>query len=94
MNALELMSRIGGETLNNKIRASVDGKIVILARMIGTEWEYTPEGQELANAHSNQAVVEAEVEAEVEVKATRTRKSKDTPVEPVAVESADVEPEL
>jgi len=90
MNALELMSRIGGETLNNKIRASVDGKIVILARMIGTEWEYTPEGQELANAHSNQA----EVEAEVEVKATRTRKSKDTPVEPVAVESADVAPEL
>ena len=90
MNALDLMSRLGGETLNNKIRATIDGKIVILARMIGTEWEYTPEGQELANAHSNQAVVEAEVE----VKATRTRKSKDTPVEPVAVESADVEPEL
>jgi hypothetical protein len=90
MNALDLMSRLGGETLNNKIRATIDGNIVVLARMIGTEWEYTPEGQELANAHSNQAVAEAEVE----VKSTRTRKSKDTPVEPVAVESADVEPEL
>jgi hypothetical protein len=82
------MERLGGETLNNKIRAIVDGKIVVLARMIGTEWEYTPEGQELANAHSNQVV------AESEVKVTRTRKAKDVPSEPVAVESADVEPEL
>jgi hypothetical protein len=88
MNALSLMERLGGETLNNKIRAIVDGKIVVLARMIGTEWEYTPEGQELANAHSNQVV------AESEVKVTRTRKAKDVPSEPVAVESADVEPEL
>lgn len=88
MNALSLMERLGGETLNNKIRATVDGKIVVLARMIGTEWEYTPEGQELANAHSNQVV------AESEAKVTRTRKAKDVPAEPVAVESADVEPEL
>lgn len=90
MNALSLMARLGGETLNNKIRATVDGKIVILARMTGTEWEYTPEGQELANIHSNQVVAETEVE----VKVTRTRKPKDTPTEPVAVELADVEPEL
>jgi hypothetical protein len=90
MNALELMSRLGGETLNNKIRASVDGKIVILARMIGTEWEYTPEGQELANTHSNEVVAESEVE----IKVTRTRKAKDASAEPVAVELADVEPEL
>jgi hypothetical protein len=87
MNALELMSRLGGETLNNKIRANIDGKIVVLARMIGTEWEYTPEGQELANAHSNAAVEETS-------KVTKSRKSKDTPVEPAAVELADVAPEL
>lgn len=86
MNALSLMERLGGETLNNKIRAIVDGKIVVLARMIGTEWEYTPEGQELANQHSNEAAAEA--------KAPRARKAKDVPTEPVAVESADVEPEL
>jgi len=88
MNVIDLMARLNGEVLSNKARATVDGKVVILARMNGTEWEYTPEGQELANAHSNQAVVEAET------KATRTRKPKDAPVEAVAVESADVEPEL
>jgi hypothetical protein len=86
MNVIDLMVRLGGETLNNKVRVVVDGKIVVLARMIGTEWEYTPEGQELANKHSNQVVAEA--------KATRTRKPKDVPVEPVAVELANVEPEL
>ncbi len=90
MNVIDLLARLNGEILSNKARATVDGKIVVLARMIGTEWEYTPEGQELANAHSNQVAAEAEVE----VKTPRTRKSKDTPVEPVAVESADVEPEL
>lgn len=90
MNVIDLLARLNGEILSNKARAVVDGKIVILARMIDAEWEYTPEGQELANAHSNAAVAEAEVE----VKATRTRKAKDVPAEPVAVESADVEPEL
>jgi hypothetical protein len=86
MNVIEFMTRLGGETLNNKVRAMVDGKIVVLARMQGTEWEYTAEGQELANKHSNEIVAEA--------KATRTRKPKDVPVEPVAVELANVEPEL
>jgi hypothetical protein len=88
MNVLELMSRLGGETLNNKIRANIDGKIVVLARMIGTEWEYTPEGQELANAHSNAAVEEAEA------KPKRAKKAELTSEAPAAVELADVEPEL
>ena len=90
MNVTDLLARLNGEVLSNKARAVVDGKVVVLARMIGTEWEYTPEGQEVANAHSNQAVVEAEVEA----KPTRARKTKDAAPEPVAVESADVAPEL
>jgi len=90
MNVLELMSRLGGETLNNKIRASIDGKIVVLARMIGTEWEYTPEGQELANAHSNAAAEEA--------KPKRAKKAAEPVAEeaptqeaPAAVELADIQ---
>jgi len=86
MNVIDLLARLNGEILSNKARAMVDGKIVILARMNGADWEYTPEGQELANLHSNQAATEA--------KAPRARKAKDTAAEPVAVESADVEPEL
>ena len=86
MNVIDLRARLNGEILSNKARAMVDGKIVILARMNGADWEYTPEGQELANLHSNEAAAEA--------KAPRTRKAKDVPAEPVAVESADVEPEL
>ena len=86
MNVIDLLARLNGEILSNKARAMVDGKIVILARLNGADWEYTPEGQELANLHSNEAAAEA--------KAPRTRKAKDVPAEPVAVESADVEPEL
>ena len=86
MNVIDLLTRLNGEVLSNKARAVVDGKIVILARLNGADWEYTPEGQELANKHSNEAAAEA--------KAPRARKAKDAPVEPVAVESADVEPEL
>jgi len=95
MNVLDLLARLGGEILSNKARAVVDGKIVILARMNGNDWEYTPEGQALADAHSNAAVEEA---------ATKPKRAK-KPAEPVvegeptpeataAVELADVEPEL
>ena len=86
MNVIDLMARLNGEIVGHRIRAVIDGKIVILARLNGAEWEYTPEGQELANQHSNEVAAEA--------KAPRARKAKDVPAEPVAVESADVEPEL
>lgn len=59
MTALELMERLGGEILNNKARAMVDGEIVILARLNDQDWEFTDKGQELANLHSNLAVDEA-----------------------------------
>lgn len=59
MNALELMERLGGEILNNKVRAIIDGEIVILARLNDQDWEFTDKGQELANLHSNLAVDEA-----------------------------------
>lgn len=85
MNVIDLLARLNGEILANKARAVVDGKIVILARMEGSDWVYTAEGQDLANLHSNLAAEEA--------KPTRTRKPKDVPSEPVAVESAEVAPE-
>lgn len=88
MNALELMARLNGQVLGHKIRATVDGNIVVLARMEGDGWTLTEQGQELANKHSN------EVAAEVASKPAKPRKAKDTPTEPVAVELGDVEPEL
>jgi hypothetical protein len=88
MNIHDLLARLGGEILSNKARAVVNGKIVILARMNGDDWVYTDEGQELANAHSN-AVVEEAV-----VKPKRAKKVESTPEATVAVESADVAPEL
>ena len=59
MNALELMERLGGEILNNKARAIIDGEIVILARLNDQDWQFTEKGRELANLHSNLAVDEA-----------------------------------
>lgn len=87
MNVLDLMARLNGEFLSNKIRAVVNGKIVILARMNGDEWVYTDEGQELANTHSNEAATEAKS------KSSRTHKVKETAVESIAVESSEVAPE-
>jgi hypothetical protein len=89
MNVLDLIARLGGEILSNKARATVDGKIVILARLTGEDWIYTGEGQELANEQSNQMVAEAS-----DAKIVRTRKPKDTVPDAVAVESSDVASEL
>jgi hypothetical protein len=89
MNALELMERLGGEVLSNKIRATVGGEIVVLARMEGTEWVFTDKGQELANEHSNLAAAEAKPKRAKKATAADT-----SPESPTAVELADVEPEL
>jgi hypothetical protein len=89
MNVIELLDRLNGEVLSNKARAVIDGKIVILARMVGADWEYTPEGQLLADAHSNQVV------AERTNAPTKSRKVKDMVVSStVAVESTDTESEM
>jgi hypothetical protein len=53
MNVIDLMTRLGGEFLANKARATVDGKIVILARLVEHDWVYTEEGQILADLQSN-----------------------------------------
>ena len=89
MNALDLMKRLDGEILSNKVRAVIDGEIVVLARMEGVDWVFTEQGQTLANEHSNQVV------AEQDSKAAKPRKAKDaSTVEPVAVESAHTESEM
>ena len=60
MNALDLMARLDGSILAHKIRATVNGEILILAKLDGNNWELTEKGQELANEHSNLAAQEAE----------------------------------
>jgi hypothetical protein len=77
MNALDLMARLGGEILNNKVRAHIDGEIVILARLEGQDWILTERGILLANEHSNLAVAEAEAAS------TKTRKKEAAVVESV-----------
>jgi hypothetical protein len=84
MNALDLMERLGGEILMNKVHARIDGEIVIVAYLDEqNEWVYTDAGQLLANEHSNLAVDEAS--------ATKPRKIKTQLVESVEITS---EPEV
>lgn len=82
MTALELMERLGGEILNNKIRVYIEGEIVIVARLEDTEWVLTDRGVLLTNEHSNLAVAEAA--------ATKTRKTKAQLVESVEITSEPV----
>lgn len=83
MEALELMERLGGEILANKVRARIDGEIVVLAELDEeNEWVYTDQGQELANEHSNLAVGEAA--------APKTRKKGLAAVESAEVPAAEV----
>lgn len=82
MTALELMERLGGEILNNKIRVYIEGEIVIVARLEDTEWVLTDRGVLLTNEHSNLAVAEAAT--------TKTRKTKAQLVESVETTSEPV----
>jgi|APGre2960657404_1045060.scaffolds.fasta_scaffold126470_3 hypothetical protein len=91
MNALELMSRLGGETLNNKIRANIDGKIVILARLVEHDWVYTEEGQTLANLQSN--VDETKTPSKSRKKSTELVESVEAAPEPEITE-VPAEPQI
>ena len=91
MTALELMERLNGEIVMNRVRVVVDGKVVVVAILNCTEWEATEEGTALMNLHSNLAVEEAAV-----VVAKPTRKKNTPAVEsdpaPVAeTPAADIE---
>ena len=81
MTVFDLMERLGGEILMNRIRAIIDGQIVIIATLNDQEWEYTEAGQALYNEHSNLTVAEA---------ATKTRKTKAQLVESVEIVSEPV----
>lgn len=81
MNALELMERLGGEILNNKVRAIIDGTIVILARLEDQDWVFTDKGQELANLHSNLAAEEAAAGKPARKKAAPAVESEAAPTE-------------
>ena len=83
MTVFDLMERLGGEILMNRIRAIIDGQIVIIATLNDQEWEYTEAGQALYNEHSNLVVDEAAS------KATKTRKK-----EAVVVESVQSQDEI
>lgn len=50
MKPLQLMKELDGFILANKIRATVDGKVVILARLHGDKWVMTDDGAKLAGA--------------------------------------------
>lgn len=73
MNTLELMEALGGEVLANKARATVDGKIVILGRMIDGAWEITEEGFKLAEKLNSAPKVE---EAKPVKRASKTKARK------------------
>lgn len=90
MNALELMERIGGEVLGHKIRAVINGEIVVIARMEDTDWALTEQGQELANQHSNEV---AAPKAKGKSKAKAADAPETTIEADAAVESAPVAPE-
>jgi len=77
MNALDLMARLGGEILNNKIRVYIEGEIVVIARLEDQDWVLTERGILLANEHSNLAVAEAAAPT------TKTRKKETVVVESV-----------
>lgn len=83
MTVFDLMERLGGEILMNRIRVMIDGKIVIVAALNDQEWEYTEDGQALYNEHSNLVADEAAN------KTTKARKK-----EAVVVESAQSQDDI
>lgn len=82
MTVVELMNRLGGEVLSARVRATIDGKIVVIGRYEGAELVFTDEGKALAALHSNQ------VTAENDAKASKARKIRSSPVELAQVSRA------
>lgn len=89
MDVLQLMDRLGGEVLANKVQANIDGKLVYIGYIDGPEYVFTPEGHELAASLSTPAnvVVEASMASapEFTVKTVRRTRNK-------LVESAEPDP--
>jgi hypothetical protein len=90
MSAIDLMERVGGEVLGHKIRATIDGQIVVIARMEGNEFALTDEGQKLADKLSNE---DAAPKAKGKSKAKAADAPETTTEADAAVESTPVAPE-
>ena len=77
MNVLDLMNALGGEILANKARVNYNGKIEIVGRLMGTEWEITERGVKISHEYNTNKAKEAPKAAKEEPKktTTRTRKS-------------------
>lgn len=82
MNVLDLMKSLGGEILANKVRVNYNGKIEIIGRLMGTEWEITDRGAKISHEYNVKKAAEAPKEAPKEAtkatankSTTRTRKS-------------------
>lgn len=48
MTVTELLDRLGGSVLSNKARVAHNGVSVVVARLAGADWIWTPEGQAIA----------------------------------------------
>lgn len=57
MTVEELLAHMGGYILSNKARVKVDGKEVVIGRLMGPTWVFTDAGQKLA---TQPPVVESE----------------------------------
>ena len=80
MTVFELMERLGGEIVMNRVRAMIDGQAVVVAILNEQEWEYTEAGQALYNEHSNLVVEEAAATtSKTRKKASTTVESSDAP---------------
>jgi hypothetical protein len=61
---MELKDHLGGHFLANKLRATVDGKLVILARLEGEKWVFTDVGhREAAKANAAKPAQPAKTKA-------------------------------
>lgn len=79
MKPEELMKHLGGEILANKMRATVDGKVVILARSAsGSDYTLTLEGEKLAKEANSAMPAAKPVEESSEVKKTASKVRKNT----------------
>jgi hypothetical protein len=86
MTVFDLMERLGGEIVMNRVRAMIDGQVVVVAILNEQEWEYTEAGQALYNEHSNLVVEEAAATtSKTRKKASTAVESSDAPAETPAV---------
>jgi hypothetical protein len=75
INVLELMKQLNGEILSNKARVTYNGKVEIIGRLMGTEWEITERGAKISHEWNAKQAEAAKAEPAKKKPATRTRKS-------------------